>query len=78
MVLAAVNLPENPPAEKLRHESYLAEIELKNGQAIGMRDGQAIVKQSSNNRQTIVKTKAYPSSSSRYGPEPGSRSVIFT
>ena len=51
MVLAAVNLPENPPAEKLRHESYLAEIELKNGQAIGMRDGQAIVKQSSNNRK---------------------------
>jgi len=39
VVLAAVNLPENPPAENLRLESCRGEMGLKNGLAIGKRLG---------------------------------------
>jgi hypothetical protein len=35
VVLAAVNLPENPPAENLQRESCRGEMVLKNGPAIG-------------------------------------------
>jgi hypothetical protein len=35
VVLAAVNLPENPPAGNLRHESCRGEMVLKNGLAVG-------------------------------------------